>query len=156
MANGELAAGLATVFRGGGEGMVCMFLCQPCGGGLQTNRVLLFDSVHPAPFRNLARTFPSRVYRPRITTSPRLFRVHSPRASSDRTDPFGLLIAINHVSTRDSSSIPEKLTFGLFLFFFIYLFEQCINLTTSRLRSFGFVSNGIEMKCCLQQKGQSS
>lgn len=63
---------LDSLFSGGR--FVCS--CQPCGGGLQTNRVLLFDSVHPAPFRDLAPTFPSRVYRPRITTSPRLFRVH--------------------------------------------------------------------------------
>lgn len=106
---------LDSLFSGG---MVCMFLCQPFGGGLQTNRVLLFDSVHPAPFRDLARTFPSRVYRPRITTSPRLFRVHFYEHPRTNKSP-DLLIAINHVSTRrfvENGSylhIERKLSFFL-------------------------------------------
>ena len=75
MPNGGLAGG-PTVFRG--EWFVCSR--QPFGGGLQTNRALLFDSVHPAPFHDLARTFRSLVRWPRITRSPRLFRV-DPRTS---------------------------------------------------------------------------
>lgn len=59
------------VFRGNG-------LYVPAsrfGGGLQTNRVLLFDSVHPQRhFATCPPTFPTGVHRPRIMTGPRLFR----------------------------------------------------------------------------------
>lgn len=61
-----------------GEWFVCF--CRPFGGGLQTNRVPLFDSArssgaawHGATprravrLRDSARTFSSRIYRPRLT-----------------------------------------------------------------------------------------
>lgn len=50
---------------GGEEWFVCS--CWPFGGGLQTNRVLLFDSARPCtpPFRDLGPTFRMCIPRPR-------------------------------------------------------------------------------------------
>ena len=79
---------------GGGEWFVCS--CWPFGGGLQTNRVLLFDSARPCtpPFRDLGPTFWMCIPRPRITTNPRLFRVHSSIDRRETEDRWSVRVAI--------------------------------------------------------------